>query len=420
VYDTIYRVLKAFYEPQRRVIYTRNITDVDDKILDRARQRGISPQALTAEVTEIFHAQCKVFNCLEPDFEPRATQYIPQMVSLIERLIEAKHAYIAGNGDVFFDVKSYADYGKLSGRNTDELLVGARVEENKNKRNPLDFTLWKLVQKTEYGFETVLGYGLPGWHIECSAMSADCLGETFDIHGGGADLKFPHHENEIAQARCGFKEGFYAKYWIHNGFLMVDGQKMSKSLGNFTTPNEIFEKGYTPEAVRLSLLSTHYSKPLDFTFELLERQEQGLKRFYAVIEDNWADFEEKWDEICPFADLPNEAQEALTNDFNTPKLIAFLHSMTRDITYTKPLADRLKLLTQFVTLGRILGLFYKRPNPVDFTQTELYKTAYKLGLERVNAKKNKDFATSDKLRAEIEALGFKITDTKDGFEIDLC
>ncbi|MCZ6511099.1 MAG: cysteine--tRNA ligase, partial [Alphaproteobacteria bacterium] len=262
VFDVIYRLLKHSYR-DAKVTYVRNITDVDDKIIDRAAESGESIDSLTRRTTKRFHATAEALGCLKPDKEPRATDHIAQMKAMIETLIAKGHAYEAG-GEVLFSVPSMPDYGKLSGRNRDEMIAGARVEVSSHKRDPADFILWKPSTGDQPGWGSDWGRGRPGWHIECSAMSEHYLGQQFDIHGGGVDLVFPHHENEIAQSLCVHPDETFAQVWMHNGYLMSEGEKMSKSLGNFYTVTELLEE-FPGEALRLALLKTHYRQPLDFT-----------------------------------------------------------------------------------------------------------------------------------------------------------
>jgi cysteinyl-tRNA synthetase len=277
VFDVLYRLLKHVYGPDH-VTYVRNITDVEDKIIDRAAESGIEIGELTRTTTEWFHedmAALGVDYADDPGFrEPHATDYIPQMVAMIETLIDRGHAY-AAEGHVLFDVHSYAEYGKLSGRSVEDMIAGARVEVAPYKRDPMDFVLWKPSSDDQPGWDSPWGRGRPGWHIECSAMSHALLGESFDIHGGGIDLQFPHHENEIAQSCCAHPEGGFARIWMHNEMLQVEGKKMSKSLGNFFTVRDLLEQGVPGEVIRFVMLSTHYSKPMDWTEKKREEAERS-------------------------------------------------------------------------------------------------------------------------------------------------
>ena len=276
VFDVLYRLLRHVYGAAH-VRYVRNITDVDDKINARAAERGISIRELTEDTNRVFQADVKALGCLEPDVQPRATEHIAQMIAIIERLIASGHAY-AADGHVLFDVPSMKDYGRLSRRSLDEMIAGARVDVAPYKRGDMDFVLWKPSKDSEPGWESPWGRGRPGWHIECSAMSWKHLGEVFDIHGGGIDLVFPHHENEIAQTRCAFGHDVMANVWMHNGFLQVEGEKMSKSLGNFVTIHELLNtekfggRKWPGEVLRLAMLSTHYRQPIDFTVARLKKR----------------------------------------------------------------------------------------------------------------------------------------------------
>src|SRR5215470_7869312 len=280
VFDVLYRLLREIYG-RNHVHYARNITDIDDRINAAARKNGEPIAALTARTTAAFHADLAALGNLPPDVEPRATEHIPQMVAMIERLIASEHAYVA-EGHVLFAVASDPDYGMLSRRNRDEMIAGARVEVAPYKRDPADFVLWKPSTPDQPGWASPWGRGRPGWHIECSAMSEAHLGETFDIHAGGLDLVFPHHENEIAQSECAHGKPF-VRYWLHNGYLLVNGEKMAKSLGNFVTVRQLLEEGIPGEVLRLVLLGTHYRQPLDFTRAALEQARQTLDRLYGAL-----------------------------------------------------------------------------------------------------------------------------------------
>src|SRR3989338_816958 len=281
VYDMFFRFFSKVFA---KVIYVRNITDVDDKINNAAKERQISIQELTKEIIKLFHQDLDALNVLRPSLEPKATDNIPEMIKMIEELIENGNAYVSA-GHVLFDVKSYKNYGELSNRNLDEMIAGARIEVEKYKKDPLDFVLWKSADEDDdisSVFASPWGKGRPGWHIECSAMSVKYLGKNFDIHGGGADLQFPHHENEIAQSRCAYSSSIYAKYWIHNGFLTVNGEKMSKSLKNFITVFDLLQKGEKGIVIRYLLLATHYRKPLDFSEKSLHDAQKSIEKFYSV------------------------------------------------------------------------------------------------------------------------------------------
>ena len=321
--DILVRLLKELYS---NVIYVRNITDVDDKINKRATERKITIQELTSEVISYCNEDMNYLNNLQPTYEPKATEHIKEIIETIQKLIDNGNAYIANN-HVLFDVNSYKDYGKLSKRNLEELQAGARIEVEDYKRNPLDFVLWKPsldIDDESSKFESPWGIGRPGWHIECSAMSNKYLGENFDIHCGGVDLKFPHHENEIAQSCCANKGSTFANYWFHIGFLMVNGEKMSKSLGNFTTIKEIRDKGVKGVVLRFAMIKNHYRKPLDFTNNLIIETEKNLKDLHKNIINIKCNYK-----------VPDELIEVLSNDLNTPMTIALLNDFNKNKEYEK-------------------------------------------------------------------------------------
>ena len=309
IFDVLFRVLRHIYGTNH-VKYVRNITDVDDKIINAAQQQSISEVELSTKMADHFHEDCDYLNCLQPTVEPRVTQEIPEIIATIQRIIDNGHAYIV-DGNVMFSVESYEDYGRLSHRKIETNIQNARVEGQNYKRNQDDFLLWKRTE-TGIAWDSPWGKGRPGWHIECSAMSNKYLGADFDIHGGGADLKFPHHENEIAQSRCAHSGSEFAKCWIHNGFLMINGQKMSKSLGNFITVADMKNRGVNGNALRLALLSTHYRKPMNFSDKLVQDSEKMLRKFYKAKEQIGDDS----------PTLSDTDLEPLYQDLNTTKFIA--------------------------------------------------------------------------------------------------
>ncbi|CAN7940117.1 unnamed protein product, partial [Ixodes pacificus] len=324
VYDVLFRLLMAHYP---RVTYVRNITDVDDKIINVAEATGKKMSDLTAHYTMLFHADMKQLNCLPPTYEPRATEKVDVMVRLIEALIEHGHAYVKG-GTVYFNVGSYSAYGKLSGRRIHDMMHGSRIAIDSNKMNAGDFVLWKPATQADlqYGasWPSPWGVGRPGWHLECSAMSYDCLGKDFDIHGGGADLMFPHHENELAQSCCAFPGSEYARYWVHNGFLTVNSEKMSKSLGNVVTVKGLIDHGVPGEVIRCAFLTTHYRKPLNWDERTVMEARETLNRIYHacdVVSTELSENTEDNVEIC------GKVMESLRNDLNTPRAIAALHDI---------------------------------------------------------------------------------------------
>ncbi len=410
IYDILFRTLRYIYP---NVTYVRNITDVDDKILNQAKLLNISPQEIVNQVTQEFHEDTQALYCLQPTFEPKATENIEEMLEIIDVLIEKGYAY-QNEGHVLFSVDKFPDYGCLSRKNIEDLVGGARIEVESYKKSDRDFVLWKPADKAakEYGFESKFGYGRPGWHIECSAMSRKYLGDEFDIHGGGADLKFPHHDNEIAQSVCASGKNF-AKYWVHNGFLMVNGEKMSKSLGNFTTPRDLINKGHHPEVIRLALLSNSYSKPLDFTEKLLNDCKIVLEKFYTILSHV-----ENLQETNVF----DKAIEAILDDINTPRYLATMHYLTSDIKHSGSKADKEDLINCFFTTGRLIGIFNEKPadflkffqNPTPAIPDEILN----LGKERAAAKQEKNFTKADEIRKKIESLGYTIKDLpNNGFEI---
>jgi cysteinyl-tRNA synthetase len=352
-YDILFRILSVLYP---KVIYVRNITDVDDKILNRAKEEGVSPKELTERIIKDFHEDVSLLNCLPPTFEPKATEYIPQMLEMIETLVTKKHAYVGENGDVMFAVESFPEYGKLSNRKLSELNSGARISVSEFKKNDNDFVLWKKVESSEMGWESKFSYGRPGWHIECSAMSYSLLGMNFDIHGGGADLQFPHHENEIAQSECCFPGKLFAKYWVHNGFLTIDGEKMSKSLGNFKTVKNLLDEGYSGIEIRFALLNTHYRKPLSFSNHVIETAKSAIHKFNKTLKANF-EIVQNFDKTVNFSSLPQLAQEAILDNINISKFTAIMHGLVNDIKNTNDLPGKTALLNQFYKMGLLIGIF---------------------------------------------------------------
>lgn len=411
VFDTLYRLLKASYP---RVTYVRNITDVDDKIIVRAKESGEPIETLTARTALMFHEDMAELNALPPSIEPRATEHIPQMIDMIRRLMAKDHAYEA-EGHVLFSVPSMPDYGGLSRRDREEMVAGARVEVAPYKRDAADFVLWKPSADDQPGWASPWGRGRPGWHIECSAMAEAHLGETFDIHGGGQDLIFPHHENEIAQSQCAHDGALFVRYWMHNGFINVDGEKMSKSLGNFFTVRDLL--GHVPgEAVRLLMLQTHYRRPLDWTQEGMERAKQTLDRFYNTLR--------LMDEIEPDGDCrvyPDAVRAALEDDLNTPLALMHLHELVGEANRTTDRAERARLKAQILGAGHALGLLrldpeaWFRGGPASGGETgpDEAEIEYLIN-ERLAARRNRDFATADRIRDDLKARGVVLEDGPDG------
>lgn len=400
VFDTLFRVLQALYP---KVTYARNITDIDDKIIVAARERGIDITVLTQEFTEKFRTDMAALNNLPPSIEPQATEHVDAMLDLAQRLIEKGHAY-ESEGHVLFDVTSMDDYGLLSGRQLDDMLAGARVEVASYKRHPGDFVLWKPSSDDEPGWDSDYGRGRPGWHIECSAMIHQHLGDNIDIHGGGRDLIFPHHENERAQSCCGYGGGFVGT-WMHNAYVDMDGEKMSKSLGNVKTVRELLEQ-YPGETLRFALLSAHYRSPLNFSRELLDSAQSTLDSFYLALRNAG--------EVEPVEAAAGDSPvfTALLDDLNTPAAIAELHQLAKALNKAsdseKP-AARAALLAG----GAVLGVLGELPDEWLAKDDEggLSSDAIdQLLVERAEAKSNRDFARADAIRDELNAAGIIIED----------
>ena len=401
VFDVLFRVLRHIYGADH-VKYVRNITDVDDKINARAAERGIDIRELTEETYANFKADVAALGCLPPTVEPRATEHIDEMKAIIERLIASGHAYVA-EGNVLFNVPSMTDYGQLSKRPMDEMIAGARVEVAPYKKDAQDFVLWKPSKPGEPGWPSPGGIatpGRPGWHIECSAMSWKHLGETFDIHGGGIDLVFPHHENEIAQSRCAFHTGVMANTWMHNGFLQVEGEKMSKSLGNFITIRDVL-KDWPGEVARLNMLRTHYRQPIDWTVKSLEESWKTLDDWYWIAGD------------APGEAISSQALEALGDDLNTHQVITALHGLRNRIQ-----AGEDTLRGEFAGTLRALG--FLRESAKDWAARRQAgsdvdaATVEGLIAARKAARSAKNFAESDRIRDELAAMGVVLKDSKEG------
>ncbi|MGC1467096.1 MAG: cysteine--tRNA ligase [Pseudolabrys sp.] len=401
VFDVLFRLLRHVYGEQH-VTYVRNVTDVDDKINARAAERGVSIRSLTDETYRNFSHDVAALGCLPPTVEPRATEHIAEMKVLIERLVQSGHAYVAEE-NVLFDVPAMKDYGRLSNRPLDEMIAGARVEVAPYKKDPQDFILWKPSKEGEPSWPSPCGIktpGRPGWHIECSAMSWKHLGETFDIHGGGIDLVFPHHENEIAQSRCAFHTPVMANYWMHNGFLQVEGEKMSKSLGNFVTIHELL-KDWPGEVVRFTMLQTHYRQPINWTVAGLREAQRALDHWYAITGDAAPGY------LCA------DALDALADDLNTPKAFAALHELRSEAAKgAKPAAACLKASAQFIGLMQKPAAEWAafRPESLAIDESKVASL-----IDARNAARNaKDFGESDRLRDELKAMGVVLKDSKEG------
>ena len=394
VFDVLFRVLKLVYD---NVNYVRNITDIDDKIIEASKKTNNPINKLTEEVSKIFHINCKDLNCLKPTKEPKATDHIKEMIEMTKSLIEKKFAYNTG-GHVYFSVVSYKKYGKLSNKNLDELKSGSRIEVSNLKKNSMDFVLWKPSKKEDPGWDSPWGRGRPGWHLECSVMSEKYLGKQFDIHGGGLDLIFPHHENEIAQSCCNNSTEEFSNYWVHNGFVTINNEKMSKSLGNIVTISKAVRK-YSGQVVRLALLSAHYSQPLDWNDELLENQRATIDKWYNLYDGS------NDENLLDVA-------ESILDDLNTPGFIAKIHEL-----YNVASKGDLKSKKIFNSACKLLGLFdldqkkwddFKKSN-TDVTESFILQKIS----ERLAAKKKEDFKLADEIRNELLDKGIIIEDQRE-------
>ena len=406
VFDTLFRLLQTLYD---EVIYARNITDIDDKIIAASKESGLPIDAVTNEFTGKYREDMAALNALAPTLEPHATENIGPMIALTETLIAKGHAY-ESEGHVLFAVESMADYGRLSNRNLDDMLAGARVEVADYKRHPGDFVLWKPAQPADPGWDSPWGRGRPGWHLECSAMIREHLGPTIDIHGGGRDLIFPHHENEIAQSRCAHGDDF-VHYWMHNAYLDMDGEKMSKSLGNVRTVRELLGR-YRGEVLRFALLSAHYRSPLNFSGELLDQAESTLGSLYSTlreVEDIPVDMEVVLDEESFYA--------ALCDDLNTPVAIAELHALARELNKAAD-GEKPAIKGRMLAAGNLLGILGQEPS--QWLQGSVDEdgisaaTIEALIEERAQAKRDKNFSRADEIREELSSQGVVLEDSREG------
>lgn len=436
VFDVIYRYL--LYKGYQ-VTYVRNFTDVDDKIINRAQQEGINTEEIAARYIQEFSVDMGALGLKEPTVEPKATEHIPEMIDMVQRLIAKGHAYQVG-GDVYFAVDGFSGYGRLSKRSLDEMQAGARIEVDEKKRNPLDFALWKAAKPGEPSWDSPWGRGRPGWHIECSAMSQKYLGDTLDIHGGGKDLIFPHHENEIAQSEGASGKPF-VRYWLHNGFVNIDREKMSKSLGNILTIKEIL-RDYHPELVRLFLLSRHYRSPIDYSSQGMEEARKNLERFYqtlAGIEEGLGKEPERKENVEGFSpeemavyrhaeEFSAKFQEAMDDDFNTAVVIASLFELSHDLNrlLQNPTPHAPEILRKgregFVEAGGVLGIFQEDPHA--FLEGERRSKVKNLTLtqeeidglirERNEARIKKAWARADEIRDQLASQGIVLEDGPQG------
>ena len=403
VFDTLVRTLKIIYP---KVTYVSNITDIDDKIIEAANEQNVAISLITEKYTEIYNKDMAKLNVLPPDIQPKATEYIPEMISLIKDLIKKDFAY-EKDGHVLFHVPSFKNYGLLSNRNREEQIAGSRVDIAPFKKDPADFVLWKPSTENQPGWDSPWGFGRPGWHTECSAMSEKTLGLPFDIHGGGRDLIFPHHENEIAQSCCSTadadKPESYAKYWMHNGFVTIDGEKMSKSLGNIILVNDLTEK-YHGEVIRLALLSSHYRQGLDWNEKVIHQAKKLLDKLYSLydeLKDIKTDQEEQ----------NFESIEIIFDDLNTPGLISQANKLIKEGDSPNN-SEKALIKSKLLMIAKVLGIFEdKSYNKIS---DELNKEIEILIKERSTAKENKNFDLADEIRTKLENLGIEIKDTPDG------
>jgi cysteinyl-tRNA synthetase len=405
IFDLLYRVLRAHYP---HVVYARNITDVDDKINAAAAEQEVDISTITDRFTAAYHEDMAALGVQPPSVEPRATEHIPQIVAMIRRLVERGHAYEA-EGHVLFDVGTFDAYGRLSRRDRREMIAGARVEVAPYKRNPGDFVLWKPSDETQPGWDSPWGRGRPGWHIECSAMSEAHLGDVIDIHAGGQDLVFPHHENEIAQSCCAHDTELFARYWLHNGFVTVDKRKMSKSLGNTLIVHELLQR-WPGEAMRYLLLSAHYRQPLDWSDDALGQAVTTLDRLYRALESWPAD-------ATPGTEPDPGVVQALDDDLNTPAALAALNRLARELHQADADDERARIAARLRASGALMGLL-QRPDEwrrarsgdvaVDADEVEA------LIARRSDARSRRDFAEADRIRDELEARGIELEDSPEG------
>ena len=414
VFDVLYRFLCQVYGKDH-VTYVSNITDIDDKILNKHQETGKPISEITRETYQWYLDDMHALNVADPDFRPRATEFVNEMIELVELLLKNGHAYEA-DGHVLFSVDSMKNYGFLSGRSMKEMLAGARIEVAGYKKNPADFILWKPSAAGQPGWDSPWGYGRPGWHLECSAMSSKYLGNSFDIHGGGSDLIFPHHENECAQSMCAHPDDTFARYWVHAGMLMVDGVKMSKSLGNFYTVNQLIGE-YPAEALRLLFIGTHYHQPFNFTFDGLKQAKTVLDKFYNALL--------KTADIKVDAGVGPDARvmEALCDDLNTPLALSVLHELVNTLNKAESAEERREAKSKLVASAAVLGLLYQDPEswfkqgaggPLDENEIN------RLIEERALAKKEKNYARADEIRNQLKSAGIVLEDTPSGTTWKKC
>lgn len=404
VFDVLNRLLRHVYG-DKNVTYVSNITDVDDKILNKHKETGKSIREITEQTYQWYIDDMAELNVKAPDYRPRATEYINEMIDLVKLLLQNGHAYET-EGHVLFDVDSMPGYGYLSGRSMKEMLAGARIEVASYKKNPADFVLWKPSDADQPGWDSPWGYGRPGWHLECSAMSSKLLGNSFDIHGGGSDLIFPHHENECAQSMCAHPNDKFANYWVHGGMLMVDGVKMSKSLGNFYTIDEVLEKA-PAEALRLLFLTTHYHQPFNFTFEGLAQAKATLDKFYNSLL--------RVKDIKAQIEADDRVVEALADDMNTPLALTYLHELAGQLNKAEIEEDKAKYKGLLLGSSDLLGILFQSPEEwfkggKDSDEAEIEAQI----AARAQAKKDKNWALADEIRNKLKEQGIILEDTPQG------
>ena len=402
VFDTFVRTLRFIFP---KVTYVSNITDIDDKIIEAAVEQNVEISVITKKFTKIYNEDMAKLNVLAPDVQPKATEYIPEMIDLIKELVEKDFAY-EKDGHVLFHVPTYENYGKLSNRIKDEQIAGSRVDVADFKKDPADFVLWKPSTGVQPGWESPWGIGRPGWHTECSAMSEKTLGLPLDIHGGGRDLIFPHHENEIAQSCCTAAENSnpesYAKYWMHNGFVTIDGEKMSKSLGNIILVNELTQK-YHGEVIRLALLSTHYRQALDWNDNVIHQAKKLLDKLYSLLNE--------LNDVKESKEPDNDLIEILLDDLNTPGLMANINKLLKNAESLEE-GDKPNLKSNLLLIGKLMGILEdKSSNQIS---SEFKDKVDNLIEDRSNAKKKRDFELADKIRSELIELGIEINDSPEG------
>jgi cysteinyl-tRNA synthetase len=407
IFDLLYRLLSSLYP---NVVYARNITDVDDKINAAAAEQDVTIDVISSRYSDAYHEDMAALGVGLPSIEPRATEHIPQMISMIERLINSGHAYEA-EGHVLFSIESFDDYGSLSGRDSSEMIAGARVEVADFKRHPGDFVLWKPSLEPQPGWDSPWGWGRPGWHLECSVMSEQHLGDTIDIHGGGQDLVFPHHENEIAQSVCAHGGKTFARYWMHNGFVTFNKRKMSKSLGNTLVVHELLK--HSPgEVLRYLLLSAHYRQPLDWSDEALARVQRTVDRIYGVIRDA----NTKFGDLQAAKSPSDKFMSALLDDLNTPEALAELNSEARRLANADDPASARLAGGNLLAAGKLIGLFQQDAQSWLAGDTEGLDDALidRLIAERNAARKDKNFARADEIRDQLQDMGIALEDVADG------